>query len=104
MSYMTVQRPTLSQMKAIVAELGMNMSDARVQEFLDVMQGTLDAYDVVFLDTPPALGYLTTNGLAAADILLVPVGASFLEFDSTPLVDMEQVMVATGEVMAFLAA
>ncbi|MBD3788721.1 MAG: AAA family ATPase, partial [Sphingomonadales bacterium] len=45
--------------------------------------GVLDAYDVVFLDTPPALGYLTINGLAAADILLVPLGASFLEFDST---------------------
>ncbi|WP_212525627.1 AAA family ATPase [Actibacterium sp. MT2.3-13A] len=45
--------------------------------------GLLDAYDVIFLDTPPALGYLTINGLAAADILLVPMGASFLEFDST---------------------
>jgi chromosome partitioning protein len=45
--------------------------------------GLLEAYDVVILDTPPALGYLTINGLAAADILLVPVGASFLEFDST---------------------
>jgi chromosome partitioning protein len=43
----------------------------------------LDAYDLVILDTPPALGYLTINGLAAADILLVPVGASFLELDST---------------------
>jgi len=45
--------------------------------------GVLDAYDVVVLDTPPALGYLTINGLTAADILLVPMGASFLEFDST---------------------
>ena len=45
--------------------------------------GVLDEYDVIFLDTPPALGYLTINGLAAADILLVPLGASFLEFDST---------------------
>lgn len=45
--------------------------------------GILDDYDIVFLDTPPALGYLTINGLAAADILLVPLGASFLEFDST---------------------
>ena len=45
--------------------------------------GILDAYDIVLLDTPPALGYLTINGLAAADILLVPLGASFLEFDST---------------------
>ena len=45
--------------------------------------GVLDQYDVIFIDTPPALGYLTINGLAAADILLVPFGASFLEFDST---------------------
>ena len=45
--------------------------------------GVLDRYDLIFLDTPPALGYLTINGLAAADILLVPLGASFLEFDST---------------------
>ena len=45
--------------------------------------GVLEAYDVIFFDTPPALGYLTINGLAAADILLVPLGASFLEFDST---------------------
>ena len=45
--------------------------------------GLLQQYDLVFIDTPPALGYLTINGLAAADILLVPLGASFLEFDST---------------------
>ena len=45
--------------------------------------GALDRYDLIFLDTPPALGYLTINGLAASDILLVPLGASFLEFDST---------------------
>ncbi|MGJ8547354.1 MAG: AAA family ATPase [Sulfitobacter sp.] len=45
--------------------------------------GVLEEYDIIFLDTPPALGYLTINGLAAADILLVPLGASFLEFDST---------------------
>ena len=51
----------------------------------DVLEadGVLDAYDLIFLDTPPALGYLTINGLAAADILLVPLGASFVEFDST---------------------
>lgn len=45
--------------------------------------GVLDKYDLIFIDTPPALGYLTINGLTAADILLVPLGASFLEFDST---------------------
>lgn len=46
-------------------------------------EGVLDDYDIILLDTPPALGYLTINALAAADILLVPLGASFLEFDST---------------------
>ena len=46
-------------------------------------EGVLEEYDLIFLDTPPALGYLTINGLSAADILLVPLGASFLEFDST---------------------
>lgn len=64
MSYMTVQRPTHAQMKAIVAELGMNMSDARIQEFLDVMQGTLDAYDVVdaLPDYLPPVLYPRTSG------------------------------------------
>ena len=46
-------------------------------------EGILDDYDIIFIDTPPALGYLTINALAAADILLVPLGASYLEFDST---------------------
>ncbi len=64
MSYMTVQRPTLSQMKDVVAELGMNMSDARVQEFLDVMQPTLDAYDLVdsLPDYLPPVLYPRTSG------------------------------------------
>lgn len=64
MSYMTVQRPTLSQMKDVVTELGMSMSDARVQEFIDVMQGTLDAYDVVdsLPDYLPPVLYPRTSG------------------------------------------
>ncbi|WP_410218235.1 AAA family ATPase [Paracoccus sp. (in: a-proteobacteria)] len=45
--------------------------------------GIVNEYDIIIIDTPPALGYLTINALAAADILLVPLGATFLEFDST---------------------
>jgi len=48
-----------------------------------VEEGLLDDYDIVLIDTPPAVGYLTINALSAADILLIPVGASFIEFDST---------------------
>ena len=63
-AYMTVQRPTHSQLTEIAAELGMSMSDARVQEFLDVMQGTLDAYDVVdaMPDHLPPVLYPRTAG------------------------------------------
>lgn len=64
MSYMTVQRPTHAQMKTIVEELGMHMSDARLQEFMDVMQGTLDAYDIVdaLPDYLPPVLYPRTSG------------------------------------------
>ncbi len=55
--------------------------DALLERF--EADGVLDQYDLVVLDTPPALGYLTINALSAADILLVPTGASFLEFEST---------------------
>ncbi|MCY4469869.1 MAG: amidase [Thiotrichales bacterium] len=62
--YMTAQRPTHAQLTEIVAELGMHMSDARIQEFLDVMQGTLDAYDVVdaLPDYLPPVLYPRTAG------------------------------------------
>ena len=63
-SYMSVQRPTHVQLGKIVAELGMHMSDARIQEFLDVMQGTLEAYDVVdaMPDYLPPVLYPRTAG------------------------------------------
>jgi chromosome partitioning protein len=64
-----------------MAARGWKLWDALAESLAE--GGLLAAYDLVFLDTPPALGYLTINGLAAADILLVPTGASFLEFDST---------------------
>ena len=63
-SYMTAQRPTHAQLKDIVEEFGMHMSDARVQEFLDVMQGTLAAYDTVdaMPDHLPPVLYPRTAG------------------------------------------
>ena len=42
---MTVQRPTIAQLKEITLELGMQLSDEQIKEFLDNMQGSLDAYD-----------------------------------------------------------
>ena len=43
----------------------------------------LGRYDIIFFDTPPSMGYLTINALAASDILLIPLGLSALELHST---------------------
>ena len=43
----TVKRPTLDQMSKIVASLHMSMSEQEVAEYLDVLEGTFQAYDRV---------------------------------------------------------
>jgi chromosome partitioning protein len=43
----------------------------------DALEGSLDRYDFVFLDCPPAFGPLTVNALAAADRVIVPVQAEY---------------------------
>lgn len=39
-------------------------------------------YDVIIIDTPPALSYLTTNAIYAADGVVVPVQANMMDFTS----------------------
>jgi chromosome partitioning protein len=41
------------------------------------LQGARAAYEFVFLDSPPSLGPLTVNALAAADEVLVPLQAEY---------------------------
>lgn len=41
-----------------------------------------DRYDIIVIDTSPALSYLTTNALYAADGLIVPMPAAMLDFSS----------------------
>lgn len=43
----------------------------------------LDDYDVVIIDTPPALSYLTINAFMAADGLIVPTPPSALDYASS---------------------
>lgn len=44
-----------------------------------------DAYDVIVIDTPPALSYVTTNALYAADGIIVPVPPAMMDFASASL-------------------
>jgi len=41
-----------------------------------------DKYDYVFLDCPPALGWLTINSFTASDTILVIVSPGYFELDS----------------------
>ena len=62
--YMTVKRPTLNQMRTIVEDFGMNMSDERIQEFMDLMEGNMQAYDLIdsLPDYLPPVDYPRTAG------------------------------------------
>ncbi len=60
----TVKRPTLEQMKEIVASLHMSMSEREVAEYLDVLEGTFQSYDRVnaLPDYLPPVRYPRTPG------------------------------------------
>jgi amidase len=60
----TVRRPTLDQLHDIVSSLHMNMSQAEVAEYLDVLEGTFQSYDRVneLPDYLPPVRYPRTPG------------------------------------------
>jgi chromosome partitioning protein len=72
---------------AIVMHLAAQQDvEKRVQFFLELkygLQTVADNYDVVLLDSPPALGMISINVLMAADALLVPSAARMFDFSST---------------------
>ena len=42
-----------------------------------------DQYDIIIFDCPPAIGYQSLNAAFAADILYIPSGPGYWEYDST---------------------
>ena len=63
-SYMTVRRPTLEQMRGLVGGLGMSMGDRELIDYMTVMEGTFQSYDVVdqLSDNLPQVKYPRTPG------------------------------------------
>ncbi len=54
---------------------------AAVSRWLDALPD--DAYDVIIFDCPPAIGYQSMNAVFAADVLYIPSGPGYWEYDST---------------------
>ena len=54
---------------------------AAVSRYLDTLPA--DAYDMIIFDCPPASGYQSMNAVFAADVLYIPSGPGYWEYDST---------------------
>jgi amidase len=61
---MTVQRPTIEQLRAVAEDLGMSMSDADLASYLAILQPNFAAYDAVnaMPDYLPTVKYPRTPG------------------------------------------
>jgi chromosome partitioning protein len=49
----------------------------------DALATVRSDYDLIVIDTPPALGIITVNALVAANYLLVPIQASYYSMEGT---------------------
>ncbi|KFI29919.1 chromosome partitioning protein ParA [Haematobacter massiliensis] len=54
---------------------------AAVSRYLDALPN--EAYDLIIFDCPPAIGYQSMNAVFAADVLYIPSGPGYWEYDST---------------------
>ncbi|EAR51885.1 replication protein [Oceanicola granulosus HTCC2516] len=54
---------------------------AAVSRYLDQLGD--DDYDLILFDCPPAIGYQSMNAVFAADMLYIPSGPGYWEYDST---------------------
>ncbi|HET7216470.1 MAG TPA: ParA family protein [Vicinamibacterales bacterium] len=52
--------------------------ERRLKAILDQVR---DAFDVIFVDTPPSLGLLTLNALVAADAVLIPLTCEYFALE-----------------------
>jgi len=60
------------------ADLDLVREPLGVYALRDVLASVKDTYDYILVDCPPSLGILTTNALAAADQVIIPLQADYL--------------------------
>ncbi len=71
------------------AEYDLADTDLRETLLARLLEGVADRYDFILLDCPPSLGLATTNAMAAATKLYIPLTAEVLPF--TGLSTLEEV-------------
>jgi chromosome partitioning protein len=60
------------------AEMALSTQIGRERALERALKPVQDAYDYILIDTPPSLGLLTINALAASDGVIVPVQCEYL--------------------------
>jgi chromosome partitioning protein len=60
------------------AEMDLFSEMNRERAFKDTLKPIQASYDYILVDCPPSLGLLTTNALAAADCVLIPLQSDYL--------------------------
>jgi len=82
-----------SSVDLVGAEIELGDAENREFRLRGALENVAKDYDYVLIDSPPSLGLLTINGLAAADSLLVPMQCEYfaLEGISQLLTTVERV-------------
>jgi len=79
--------PAVAGLHAAEFELPARQMTVRDFEFWNVLHNGIDnarlKYDVIIIDTPPSLSYLTINALMASDGIIMPLPPSALDFLSS---------------------
>ena len=77
--------PTLkiapSSVDLVAAEVELSETDDRAFRLRNALEGVRDRFDYILVDSPPSLGLLTVNGLAAADSVLVPLQCEYFALE-----------------------
>ncbi|HEY0591754.1 MAG TPA: ParA family protein [Thermoanaerobaculia bacterium] len=77
--------PTLhlapSSVDLVAAELELADREDRAIRLRNALENVRHAYDYILIDSPPSLGLLTVNGLAAADSVLVPLQCEYFALE-----------------------
>lgn len=76
-----------SSLELAMAETELSSRLARERIISNLLQPIADSYDYILIDCPPSLGILTTNALAAATDLYIPLTAEALPLQGLKMLE-----------------